>query len=252
MMSIEQPTRAIERRAWGVARSTTLPLQLMTCSSVSPNIFISYAREDRHHVQRLRALLGAIVGEGAVFIEQDKVRAGSTWTLELARAIVDSTHFVVIWSSSARDSHWVNQEVTSVVELSREQPLRRIIPVRIDPTPLPQELQRFQRIDLFGLLGPEGDGWSLATALQLVVAVATVVGLGFAIHGLNRVLFGLVAMWIALASFVVLRFRPRCMASSGGRLICRLIRGANVTPSALRVLFVGGCACALLALAHMA
>jgi len=219
---------------------------------VSPNIFISYASEDSHHVQRLRELLGAIVGDGAVIVEPEEVRTGSTWTLELARAIVDSTHFVVIWSSSARNSHWVNQEVTSVVELSREQPLRRIIPVRIDPTPLPQELQPFQRIDLFALLGERDDGGALSAAAQLVMAIFIVLGLAFAIHGVNRVWFGIVAMWVALAAFVALRFQPTPEASNGELAICRMLRAIDVAPRALKVLFVGGCACALFALAHMA
>lgn len=202
---------------------------------MSPNIFISYAREDRDHVQRLQALLGAIVGESATFVDQDKVRAGSIWTLELARAIVDSTHFVVIWSRRARDSHWVNQEVASVVELCREQPLRRIIPVRIDPTPLPAALQPFEGIDLFGERNSHG---SLSAAVQLAISVAIVAGLALAIRRSSPVLFGLVALWVALAAFAALRFQWRL--------------GAGTEASrALKVLVVGGCGCALWALGQM-
>lgn len=201
---------------------------------MSPNIFISYAHEDRDHVQRLQALLGAIVGESAIFVDPDNVRAGTTWTLELARAIVDSTHFVVIWSRRARDSHWVNQEVTSVVELCREQPLRRIIPVRIDPTPLPAALQPFEGIDLFR---PRNGEASLAAHAELAVSVGIVVALALAIQRSSPVLFGLVALWVALAAFVALRFPS--------------LRAFDVTPLALKVLVVGGCACALWALGQM-
>jgi hypothetical protein len=215
---------------------------------MSPNIFISYANEDRQHVQRLRALLGAIVGEHAIFVDQDEVRAGSAWTLELARAIVSSTHFVVIWSSSARDSHWVNQEVTSAVELSQEQPRRRIIPVRIDPTPLPDELQAFQGIDLFG----EQDGeWSLSAVVELVTSVAIVVGLALGIERADRVLFGLAAMWLALAAYAALRFTVRADASIEARGEGRMLWAFDVTRRALKVLFVGGIACTLFALQQM-
>lgn len=227
---------------------TKLPIQLKARRSVSPNIFISYAREDREHVQRLQALLGAVVGESAIFVDQEKVRAGTTWTLELARAIVDSTHFVVIWSRRARDSHWVNQEVTSVIELCREQPLRRIIPVRIDPTPLPAELEAFEGIDLFGNKNGER---SLSAVVQLATSVAIVAGLALAIRRASPVLFGLVAMWVALAAFVALRFAPRLRAATEARRHDRLLRALDVTPRALKVLFVGGCACALWALGQM-
>lgn len=215
----------------------------------SPNIFISYANEDRHHVQRLRALLGAIVGDGAIFAEQDEVRVGTTWTLELARAIVNSTHFVVVWSSSARDSHWVNQEVTSAVELAHEQPLRRIIPVRIDPTPLPEELEPFAGIDLFG----ERDvrSASLTSGVQLASAVAIVAGLAFGIQRYNPVWLGLVAMWIALAAFVALRFAPRPQVAGEGIADGRSSWAPGVAPRALKVLFVGGCLCALFAVGHV-
>lgn len=224
-----------------------LPVQLKVRRAVSPNIFISCAREDRDHVQRLQALLGAIVGESAIFVDQDKVRAGSAWTLELARALVDSTHFVVIWSRRARDSHWVHQEVTSVVELCREQPLRRIIPVRIDPTPLPAALQPFEGIDLFG--ERDGDG-SLSAAVQLAISVAIVAGLALAIR-VSPVSFGLLALWVALAAFVALRFAPRLRAATEARRQGRMLRVFDVTPRALKVLFVGGCACALWALGQM-
>lgn len=218
---------------------------------MSPNIFISYASEDRQHVQRLRALLHAVVGDGATFVEPERVRSGTTWTLELARAIVDSTHFVVVWSSRARDSHWVHQEVSSAVELSREQPLRRIIPVRIDPTPLPEELQPFQRIDLFGPHGEKASPWSLRTLLELAASVAFILGLAATIHAVHRVAFGLLALWVALAAFVALRFEPRCDANRDAHVLCRLIRALDLTPRALKVLFVGGCACGALALAKM-
>ncbi|HTV17928.1 MAG TPA: toll/interleukin-1 receptor domain-containing protein [Polyangiaceae bacterium] len=215
----------------------------------SPNIFISYAREDRHHVQRLRALLGAIVGEGAIFAEQEQVRAGTTWTLELARAIVNSTHFVVVWSSSARDSHWVNQEVTSAVELAHEQPLRRIIPVRIDRTPLPEELEAFAGIDLFG--DKVGKRSPFADGVQLSVSIATVGGLALAIQRYNPVWLGLAAMWLALAAFVALRFEPRPQPTSDARGDGRRRWALGVTPRALAVLFTGGCLCALFALGRL-
>ena len=214
----------------------------------SPNIFISYAREDSHHVRRLRALLGAVVGEDAVFADQDSVRAGSTWTLELARAIVNSTHFVVVWSSSARDSHWVNQEVSSAVELAHEQPLRRIIPVRVDPTPLPEELEPFEGIDLFG--EKAALAWSLSDGVQLVLAGAIVGALGQAIHRYDPVQFGLVAMWLALAAFAALRFAPRCRISRVPRAKRKRLPFA-VTPRALKVLFAGGCLCAAFALGRV-
>jgi hypothetical protein len=215
---------------------------------VSPNIFISYAREDRDHVQRLQALLGAIVGESAIFVDQDKVRAGTTWTLELARAIVDSTHFVVIWSRRARDSHWVNQEVTSVIELCREQPLRRIIPVRIDPTPLPDALQPFQGIDLFG---EKNGAWSLSAAVEVALSVAIVAGLALAIRHSSPVLFGLVALWVTLAAFVALRFASRLGAAREARRNARTLWAFDLNPRAWKVLFVGGCACAVWALWQM-
>jgi hypothetical protein len=215
---------------------------------VSPNIFISYAREDRDHVQRLQALLGAIVGESAIFVDPDNVRADTIWTLELARAIVDSTHFVVIWSRRARDSHWVNQEVTSVVELCREQPLRRIIPVRIDPTPLPAALQPFEGIDLFG--ERNGDG-SLSAVAELTISVGIVVALALAIQRSSPVVFGLVALWLALAAFVALRFPSRLCVVTQALRHGRILRAFDVTPRALKVLFVGACACALWAVGQM-
>lgn len=79
-------------------------------STSSPDIFISYAREDKAWVQPLAAALEA-TGR-SVFWDQ-RIPTGQSWHSYIGRALKSARCVVVIWSVNSVESEWVLSEVAS-------------------------------------------------------------------------------------------------------------------------------------------
>jgi hypothetical protein len=72
------------------------------------DVFISYSRRDRPWAERLSQSLQA---QGLkAFYDRESIRSGDPWERDLIKATDASRHLVVLWSSYAKESDWVNRE----------------------------------------------------------------------------------------------------------------------------------------------
>jgi hypothetical protein len=70
-------------------------------------IFISYSRDDVEWAEKLAASLQ----RHEVFFDRNSLRAGERWETQILGSLTDADHLIVLWSKSAKDSHWVQREV---------------------------------------------------------------------------------------------------------------------------------------------
>ncbi len=105
------------------------------------DIFVSYSSVHRDLVNPLVQLLQ--VANRYVFLDFRDIEPGDKWEQDLLPALKRSKKVVVIWCIHASRSEWVLREVEIAVRGKK-----RIIPVLIDDTPLPENLAQFQWIDM--------------------------------------------------------------------------------------------------------
>src|SRR5262245_9159171 len=73
------------------------------------DIFISYSSLDRPWAKKLEKDLQE---RGVkVFFDQTRLTKGERWEPQLVTQLLNSRHFVVLWSDNARASDWVLQEL---------------------------------------------------------------------------------------------------------------------------------------------
>jgi serine/threonine protein kinase len=106
-----------------------------------PDIFVSYSQEHEQLVTPLVKLL--TVGGRLVFEDVGSIRLGTKRDETIVDALNKSKTVIIIWCDHAKLSERVNKEAQ--VAVSKE---KAIIPVRIDKTPLPDFLLRYQGVDL--------------------------------------------------------------------------------------------------------
>jgi hypothetical protein len=124
-----------------------------------PTVFLSYAREDLEQATRIEQQL-TTVGV-AVWRDQQKLRAGLNWPKALGEAIAASDALVMLWSRRAAESSFVELEWSVALALKK-----RVIPCRLDRSPLPASLAATQAIQ------PDGIA-EAASAISLAMAQET-------------------------------------------------------------------------------
>ncbi len=104
-----------------------------------PRVFISYASEQQALAQQLEAELP----EKGVKAWRDKthLHAGERWPKKLGDAIADSDALVLLWSSEANQSDFVELEWNIAVAMKKP-----VMPCLMDATPLPPTLKPSHRI----------------------------------------------------------------------------------------------------------
>jgi len=100
--------------------------------------FISYRRSDRITADGVARFLDAF--GLTVFVDRSS-RAGTNWEPELRAALASAKVLVVLWSRSAAQSAWVEQEWRNV---PRE---CRVVPIKLDGEKLPDELRRLTAVE---------------------------------------------------------------------------------------------------------
>jgi TIR domain-containing protein len=136
-----------------------LDSDLRSGRDIAGHVFISYVREDAHHVDRLQSLLE---GTGIpVWRDTEKLWPGEDWRFKISHAItLNAIVFLACFSAAslARQTTYQNEELTLAIEQLR---LRRIeipwlIPVRFDECEIPERdlgggrlLSSIQRADFF-------------------------------------------------------------------------------------------------------
>ncbi|HEX3916607.1 MAG TPA: TIR domain-containing protein [Caulobacteraceae bacterium] len=120
------------------------------------DVFISYARStERHAVRVAEALREAGFGVW----RDDELPAHRNFTRVIEERLAAAKAVVVIWSSDAAQSEWVQSEA------DRARRDKKLVQVRVDKTPLPMPFDRLQCVDLCDWAGGcEDHEWSKVVA----------------------------------------------------------------------------------------
>jgi len=114
--------------------------------SQSTNVFVSYSHADAPLVAPVVKLLR--VNKSLVFQDVDDIQPGKRWRSEIAKGITKSHLVVVFWCNHASQSAEVSKEWKAAIEQEKD-----LLPLLLDATPLPSELDQFQWIDFRGTVG---------------------------------------------------------------------------------------------------
>jgi hypothetical protein len=101
---------------------------------------VNYSSEDKYVVQLIERAF-AVAGVQA-WIDRSVLKGGQRFAAEIEAAILQSDAVVVLTSASAAQSDWVRREVEHGVRNGK-----RIIPCRLDRTPLPSFVAEFHCVD---------------------------------------------------------------------------------------------------------
>jgi WD40 repeat protein len=104
-----------------------------------PDVFISYAREDRALASAFAEWCAA--GGWVVWWDQE-ITPGRKWDQAIERALTDARCVLVLWSAASVVSDWVK---TEAAEAARRGTL---VPVLVGPVEPPLEFRRVQALDL--------------------------------------------------------------------------------------------------------
>lgn len=121
----------------------------------NPEIFLSYAREDR---SRVEAIYDSLRAEGfRPWMDTRDIQAGKKWSSAIGTAI-QKADFVLVFISgnSVSKRGYVQREIQVALSILSERPEGEIflIPVRLDDSALPNALSHIQCVDLF-----DEEGW---------------------------------------------------------------------------------------------
>ena len=98
-------------------------------------IFLSHNQADKHLAREFGALL---VLEGLdVWFDEWAISAGDSITGSIEKGLRGCSHLVLLWSKNARRSRWVTAELRASLVRSMKTGKPKIVPVRLDATPLP-------------------------------------------------------------------------------------------------------------------
>jgi hypothetical protein len=107
------------------------------------DVFVSYSHHDKALIEPLVDILAT--SGGSVFWDAKSLIPGDVWTRMIPDAIGKCKVFVVCWCCQTAASANVEMEIQFAVEYER-----RIVPVRLCPTPLPKLIANRTWIDLRG------------------------------------------------------------------------------------------------------
>lgn len=110
------------------------------------DVFISYSHQDEAIAARLAETL---VAEGFSVWFDRAIRAGTAWEHELRAVLANAKAVLVVWSQHSVASRWVRREAT----IARR--TRRLVPVRIDTSELPEGFRSIETALLDGWDGGE-------------------------------------------------------------------------------------------------
>ena len=116
-----------------------------------PEVFISYASEDRASAEQLYRDLKS---EGYdAWIDSQNLIAGSNWSIEIQKAIRESQYVVIVLSSNSVSKRgFIQKEIRQALDILDEFPESEtfIIPIRLEECEEGFErLKSIQRVDLF-------------------------------------------------------------------------------------------------------
>lgn len=113
------------------------------------SVFISHNAADE---ETARLLAVQLVERGLdVWFDEWKLRPGDSITGGIEDGIAKCETFVILWSASAQQSRWVDTELRAAVRRRVDDATLRVIPVRVDDTPLPVLIADYKGFELKSL-----------------------------------------------------------------------------------------------------
>lgn len=122
-------------------------------------VFLSYSRDD---AQSAEAVAQAIANAGHDIWWDRHLQGGARYGAEIDRALRESEVVVVLWSRSAIESSWVQDEAVEGRDSGR------LVPLTLDGSEPPLGFRQFQCVDLSAGLAPCRD--------DLLRAIAAIAG----------------------------------------------------------------------------
>jgi len=108
--------------------------------------FISYSSKDRPVARRIA---NDLQSRGIhVWMDEFEILPGDSIVEKIADGIRTSEYLIVLISKNSVGSSWVRKEFELAFERNRDASERRLIPVRVDDTPVPPYLAGVQYVDL--------------------------------------------------------------------------------------------------------
>jgi Sulfatase-modifying factor enzyme 1/TIR domain/NACHT domain len=120
----------------------------MTAATHRPHVFVSYKSEDRDRAEQV--VIGLRSRGLAVWWDQS-LEAGDRFTEEITAHVHAAWVVLVLWSSGAVGSEWVEAEA-NIGRLAK-----KLVPVRVDECAPPLAFQVLQTADLIGWVGDFSD-----------------------------------------------------------------------------------------------
>jgi adenylate cyclase len=102
------------------------------------DVFISYARVDRH---RIEPLVAALEEAGYSVWWDHEIAGGAAFAHEIERALNAARTVVVAWSVNSIKSEWVADEASAAKQAGK------LVPIQLDATPAPIGYRQYQSID---------------------------------------------------------------------------------------------------------
>ncbi len=115
--------------------------------------FVSYSRHDEPLVRPLADIIISISGD-SLFIDVEQLRPGDLWEKKIIAAIRQSSVFILCWCCECRKSAFVAKEIA----LALEDKDKKIVPVLLCYSLLPEKLAERQWVDLRDRVVHECDG----------------------------------------------------------------------------------------------
>lgn len=109
------------------------------------SIFLSHNSADKEWVRKLAAAL-TLTGT-RVWFDEWTIRPGDSIQTAVVDGLSSSSTFVLVWSEAAASSRWVKTEMEAALERWLSGETCRLVPVRVDKTPLPSLLRSIRYID---------------------------------------------------------------------------------------------------------
>ncbi len=99
-------------------------------------VFISHNKVDKKIARDIALFL--VAEDINVWVDEWEISAGDSIVDEIQSGLKKCTHFLILWSKNADTSKWVRSELKTVIMKAIESGRPKIIPVKLDSTPLPE------------------------------------------------------------------------------------------------------------------
>ncbi len=98
-------------------------------------VFLSHNKADKDEARDI-ALILTVEGIN-VWFDEWEIGVGDSIVERINNGLLDCTHFAILWSENAARSNWVRREFQSTLAHAIDIGKPRILPIRLDETPLP-------------------------------------------------------------------------------------------------------------------